>query len=284
MIKGLYTSASGMTTQMKKQDTIANNIANVNTTGFKKSETIMTQGKEFEIYRKEDGLDKVSPNPKTKMTKIGKLGTGVKMAENFVSHGQGSLKETENNLDFALEGKGLFVFDTKNGLRYGRNGSLSVNNEGVLVNGNGDKLVAYDFQGNLGFVKPNDPNFSIGSDGSLIGVEIVSDIPFKANTNGIALNLENVQNPKNSVLVCEFEDLKDLQLEGDTYFYSNSQNNLTPSVATSIHQGYLENSDVSVVKEMVEMINCSRLYESNQKVLTSLDETIAKSNELNKWT
>ena len=128
------------------------------------------------------------------------------------------------------------------------------------------------------------PDFSIGSDGSMIGVDVVSDIPFKSNVDNVALNLENVETPKNSILVCEFEDLKDLQLEGDSYFYSNSQNNLTPSVATSIHQGYLENSDVSIVKEMVEMINCSRLYETNQKVLTSLDETIAKSNELNKWT
>lgn len=284
MIRGLYTSASGMTTQMKKQDTIANNIANVNTTGFKKSETVMTQGKEFEIYRKDDSLNGVLPDPKTKMTKIGKLGTGVKMSENFVAHSQGSLKETENNLDFALEGKGLFVFDTKNGLRFGRNGSLSINNEGVLVNGNGDKLVAYDFQGNLGFVRPTESNFSIGPDGTMQGVEIVNNIPFQSDTNNIALNLENVENPKNSLLVCEFEDLKDLELEGDSYFYSNTRNNLTPSTATNVHQGYLENSDVSIVKEMVEMINCSRLYETNQKVVTSIDETLAKSNELNKWT
>lgn len=284
MIRGLYTSASGMTTQMKKQDTIANNIANVNTTGFKKSETVMTQGKEFEIYRKDDSVSGMSVNGKVKMSKIGKLGTGVKMSENFVSHTQGSLKETEDNLDFALEGKGLFVFDTKNGLRFGRNGSLSVNNEGLLVNGNGDRLVAYDFQGNLGFVKPLDSHFSIGTDGSMQGVEVVSDIPFQSDTNNVALNLENINIPKNSLLICEFEELKELELEGDSYFYSNARNNLTPSSTTAIHQGYLENSDVSIVKEMVEMINCSRLYETNQKVVTSIDETLAKSNELNKWT
>lgn len=283
MVRGLYTSASGMTTQIKKQDTIANNIANVNTTGFKKSETIMTQGKEFDIYRKDDGSGNVA-NPKTKFKKIGTLGTGVKMAENFVSHGQGSIKETENNLDFALNGKGLFVFDTKNGLRYGRNGSLSTNNEGFLVNGNGDKLVGYDFQGNLGFVKPNRHDFTVADDGTLDGVDVVSNIPFSSDTTGIALDLANVPNLKDSLLVCEFDNLKNLELEGDSYFYSKDKNNLIPSTATSIRQGYLENSDVNIVKEMVEMINCSRLYETNQKVLSSQDESISKSNELNKWT
>lgn len=284
MIRGLYTSASGMTTQIKKQDTIANNIANINTTGFKKSETVMTQGKEFEIYRKDDGENKNISGSKVKFTKLGRLGTGVKVAENFVSHGQGSLRETEDKLDLALEGKGLFVFDTPNGLRYGRNGSLSTDTQGFLVNGNGHRIVSYDFQGNLGFAKPTGKDFAINPDGSLSGVDVVTGNKFLTNVSDVGLNLENVDNLKNSLLVCEFDDLKNLQLEGDTYFYSTSKGNLTPSKATEIHQGYLENSDVSVVKEMVEMINCSRLYETNQKVLSQQDETIAKSNELNKWT
>ena len=282
MIRGLYTAASGMTTQMKKQDTIANNIANVNTTGFKKSETIMTQGEEFDIYRKGDG-GTVS-NPKKVFTKVGKLGTGVKMAENFVAHGQGSLKETEDKLDVALDGKGLFAFDTPNGIRYGRNGSFSINADGLLVNGNGHRLVGYDFQGNLGFVKPVSTDFSIAADGSLKDVEITTGTPFLSPTNNLALNMANVTEPKDSLLVCEFENLKDLELEGDSYFFSNVNQNITPSGTTKLRQGYLENADVNIVKEMVEMINCARLYETNQKVLTSQDEAIAKSNELNKWT
>ena len=160
MIRGLYTAASGMTTQLKKQDTIANNVANVNTTGFKKSQTIMEQGKEFEIYRKEDSNDSLLPE-KNKLVKIGKLGTGVQMAENFVAQNQGSLKETENKLDFAIEGKGFFAFDTPNGIRFGRNGSFSTDNEGFIVNGNGHRLLSYDFQGNLGYLKPLKSDFSI---------------------------------------------------------------------------------------------------------------------------
>lgn len=282
MIRGLYTAASGMTTQMKKQDTISNNIANVNTVGFKKSETIMTQGNEFEIYRKDDSG--TVGNPQKTYKKIGKLGNGVKMAENFVSHGQGSLKETEDKLDIALEGKGLFAFDTPNGIRYGRNGSFSVNSEGFLVNGNGHRLLGYDFQGNLGFVRPTSSNFSIGEDGSLKDVQIDTTAQFTAPTNNIAINMENVTNPKDSLLICEFDNLKNLELEGDSYFYSKSNQNLVPTNETKVHQGYLENSDVNIVKEMVEMINCARLYETNQKVLTSQDDAIAKSNDLNKWT
>lgn len=282
MIRGLYTAASGMTSQIKKQDTIANNIANVNTSGFKKSETIMTQGEEFDIYRKDSGGE--LSNPKKTFKKIGKLGTGVKMAENFVAHSQGSIKETENNLDIALDGKGLFAFDTPNGIRFGRNGSFSVNNEGFLVNGNGHRLLAYDFQGNLGFVRPTDANFSIGEDGSLLGAEVSTENELLSPQNNLAVNLENVEELRDSLLICEFEDLKSLQLEGDSYFYSEQAQNLTPSAVTKTRQGYLENSDVNIVKEMVEMINCARLYETNQKVVTSQDEAIAKSNEINKWT
>lgn len=282
MIRGLYTAASGMTTQIKKQDTISNNIANVNTTGFKKSETIMTQGEEFDIYRKDSGGE--LSNPKKTFKKIGKLGTGVKMAENFVSHSQGSLRETENNLDIALDGKGLFAFDTPNGIRFGRNGSFSVNTEGFLVNGNGHRLLAYDFQGNLGFARPIDNNFSIGEDGSLLGIEVATEEQFLSPQDNIAINLENLNEMRDSLLICEFEDLKSLQLEGDTYFYTEAAQNLTPSTLTKARQGYLENSDVNIVKEMVEMINCARLYETNQKVITSQDEAIAKSNEINKWT
>lgn len=279
MIRGLYTAASGMTTQLKKQDTIANNVANVNTTGFKKSQTIMEQGKEFEIYRKEDSNDSLLPE-KNKLVKIGKLGTGVQMAENFVAQNQGSLKETENKLDFAIEGKGFFAFDTPNGIRFGRNGSFSADNEGFIVNGNGHRLLSYDFQGNLGYLKPLKSDFSINADGSLSGVEITSS----PNVPQVNLDLQNINNPKNSLLLCEFGNDNKLELEGDSYFYSPNANNLIVSSNSKVHQGFLENSDVNIVKEMVEMINCSRLYESNQKVVTSIDETLTKSNELNKWT
>lgn len=287
MIRGLYTSASGMTTQIKKQDTVANNIANVNTNGFKKSETVMTQGKEFEIYRKEDVKSEFVPEieSKSKLTKIGKLGTGVKVADNFVSYEQGNLKKTEENLDLALEGKGFFAFDTKNGIRYSRNGSLTLNNEGYIVNGNGDPLLAHNFQGDLAYVKvEGNKNITIGEDGSINGAVLDTENSQLEKLQGIVVNTSNLVNPTDSLVIREFDDLKNLKVEGDSYFYMNNEDEILLSNNNKVHQGFLEGSNVNIVKEMVEMINVSRLYETNQKVLTSQDEATSKSNDVAKWT
>lgn len=285
MIRGLYTSASGMTTQIKKQDTIANNIANINTNGFKKSETIMTQGKEFDLYRKEDKKNEFIKeiSPESKLSKIGKLGTGVKLSENFVSHSQGLLKKTDEPLDFAIEGKGFFAFHTDNGIRYSRSGNLSLNQEGYVVNSNGDFLLANNFQGDLAYVKVHG-NFEILANGEIKGADLDVNAENLEKLNGIVVNLTEVNQMKNSILISEFDDVSKLNIEGDSYFYYDNQDEIVLSDKNKIYQGFLEGSNVNIVKEMVEMINVSRLYETNQKVLTSQDEVVAKTDEISKWT
>lgn len=286
MIRGLYTSASGMTTQIKKQDTVANNVANINTNGFKKSKTVMTKGKEFEIYRKEDSKNEFIEelNPKSKLTKIGKLGTGVKVAENFVSHEQGLFKKTEENLDLALEGKGFFAFQTKNGVRYSRNGALSIDKDGYIVDSNGSRLLACNFQGDLAYIKENGNEIEFLEDGSMRGVILDSEAEELRGLDNLVVNLSDIQNPRDMVFIREFTDLKDLQQEGNNYFYLESEDEIVLSEASKIHQGFLEGSNVNIVKEMVEMINVSRLYETNQKMLTSQEETLTKADEISKWT
>ncbi len=285
MIRGLYTSASGMTTQIKKQDTVANNIANVNTNGFKKALTIMEQGKEMEIYKKEDAVDDFVPTvePKAKLKKIGKLGTGVKVSENYTSYEQGIFKETEEKLDFALEGKGFFAFHTANGIRYSRNGSMSVDKEGYVVNGNGDKLLAHNFQGELAYVKV-DEDLVVNPNGEIKGAILDVANENLANLNELVLNFSNLDQVTDKVLVREFDDLRELKVEGDSYFYFENEDEVLVSNDNKIHQGFLEGSNVNIVKEMVEMINVSRLYETNQKVLTSQEESAKNSNDIAKWT
>lgn len=285
MIRGLYTSASGMTTQIKKQDTVANNIANVNTNGFKKALTVMEQGKEMEIYRKEDAVDDFVPSldPKAKLKKIGKLGTGVKVSENYTSYEQGIFKETEEKLDFALEGKGFFAFHTANGIRYSRNGSMSVDREGYIVNGNGDKLLAHNFQGELAYIKV-DGDFDVTSDGTLQGVTLDVTNENLEELNDLVINFSELNQVTDKLLVREFEDLRELKVEGDSYFYFEDEDEVLVSNTNKIHQGFLEGSNVNIVKEMVEMINVSRLYETNQKVLTSQEESSKNSNDIAKWT
>lgn len=285
MIRGLYTSASGMTTQIKKQDTIANNIANINTNGFKKSETIMTQGKEFDIYRKEDkGNEFIKEIPhKSKLSKIGKLGTGVKAAENFISHSQGLLKKTDGPLDFAIEGKGFFAFHTSNGIRYSRSGNLSLNADGYLVNSNGDFLLGNNFQGDLAYIRV-DGELEILENGEIRGASLDLNSENLENLDDMVVNTANVDQLTNSILISEFDDVSQLNIEGDSYFYFENQDEILLSNNNKIHQGFLEGSNVNIVKEMVEMINVSRLYETNQKVLTSQDEAIAKTDEIARWT
>ena len=286
MIRGLYTSASGMTTQIKKQDTVANNVANINTNGFKKSKTVMTKGKEFEIYRKEDSKNEFieEVNPKAKLTKIGKLGTGVKVAENFVAHEQGVFKKTEENLDLALEGKGFFAFQTKNGVRYSRNGALSIDKDGYLVDSNGAHLLACNFQGDLAYVKQSSDTIEFLEDGSIRGAVLDSAPEALRELDSLVVNMSSIQNPRDMIFIREFTDLKDLQQEGNNYFYLENDDELLLSEANKIHQGFLEGSNVNIVKEMVEMINVSRLYETNQKILTSQEETLTKADEISKWT
>lgn len=286
MIRGLYTSASGMTTQIKKQDTVANNIANINTNGFKKSKTVMTKGKEFEIYRKEDSKNEFieETSPKSKLTKIGKLGTGVKVAENFVSQEQGNFKKTENMLDFALEGKGFFAFQTKNGIRYGRNGSLAINKDGYLVDSNGSPVLACNFQGELSYIKTSGDEIEIMEDGSIKGGVLDATPEDLKKLDSMIVNLDNVDNLKNMIFIREFDDLRELAQEGNNYFYLENEDEVMLSSNSKVHQGFLEGSNVNIVKEMVEMINVSRLYETNQKILTSQEETLTKADEISKWT
>jgi flagellar basal-body rod protein FlgG len=283
MIRGIYTSASGMTSQIKKQETIADNLANVNTSAFKKSTTVMEQGKEFEIFRQEAQVDKKDLKKKSKLTKIGKLGTGVKVAENYLDFEQGGMKQTDNSLDFALEGNGFFSFETNNGIRYSREGSLNVDRDGYIVNNNGDRLIGYDIEGKLGYVQAEE-NFKILDNGALSNAIVDTEVAINGLDAEFAFNPEDIFSDGDNVFVAQFEDSKMLSREGSTYYIADLEN-AKFAEDLKIHQGFLENSNVNTVKEMVELINCSRSYETNQKVLSSQNDALDKTvNEIGKWT
>ena len=133
MIRGLYTGASGMLAEMARTDVISNNMANVNTTAFKKDRTIFRAFPEMNIHRIHDpvpaGLDKVvDPRPF-----IGMMGTGVMLDEVNTDFNQGHLITTSNPLDLAIRGEGFFQVQTPEGIRYTRDGSFSLSSNGYLV-------------------------------------------------------------------------------------------------------------------------------------------------------
>lgn len=137
MIRGLYTGAAGMLNQLERYDTIANNLANIGTPGFKRQEAISSDFPAMLMYRIRDARD-VRPTP------IGRLGTGAFLAETVTRHDPGTLEDTGNPYDLAIGGAGYFAIETAAGIRYTRNGNFRVDGDGYLVTASGQFVLGAD--------------------------------------------------------------------------------------------------------------------------------------------
>ncbi|MFP4198003.1 MAG: flagellar basal-body rod protein FlgF [Halanaerobium sp.] len=242
MIRGLYTAASSMDVLEKKTNIRSNNLANVNTNGFKKSEGITRSFPEMLLSRIEAGKAD---------QEIGELSTGAFMEQSFKDMSQGDFKRTDNALDFAVEGEGFFVIETEAGERYSRDGNFTINADSELVTQNGNPVL--DTEGERIQLIP-DQDFSVGADGQ---------ITFNNGLQGAQIDLVN------------FDDQGDLMQEGDNLYAA--QEGAEPAASEAgIAQGYLEGSNVKIVDEMSKMIKTTRHYESNQKVISGIDETLNK--------
>jgi len=172
------------------------------------------------------------------------------MEATFVDLTQGQLISTENNLNFALEGEGFFALLTPQGVAYTRDGNFSLDNKGKLVNADGFYL--------LGEKGP----ISIPSDG------IVNDLKFNKKgemiVNGKVINQIRIDNPSL------------LSKQGNNLFKAYNSTKIKKTKETFIKEGYLEASNVNIIEEMVNLIENFRLYEANQKVIQSEDNTLNK--------
>ena len=242
MIRGLYTAASSMEVLQKKTNIRSNNLANVNTNGFKKSEGITRSFPEMLLSRIEAGeADQ----------EIGELSTGSYMERKFKDMSQGSFKQTGNQLDFAVEGEGFFVIETEAGQRYSRDGNFTINADSELVTQSGNHVL--DNNGNRIQLIP-EQDFRVSADGQ---------ITFNNGLQGAQIDLVN------------FEDEAELSQEGDNLYAARDGAAPVESEA-GIAQGYLEGSNVKIVEEMAKMIKTTRHYESNQKVISSIDQSLDK--------
>lgn len=241
MIKGIFTAASGMLANQKKLNITSNNLANVNNTGFKKDQGLQSSFKEIMVSRI-DGNGQATP--------IGRNGSGVVLEESFTDFTQGSIRETGNKLDLAIEGSGFFVVQTADGLRYTRDGNFTLNNNGQFITQQGHLLM-----GERGPLQTID------------GMDINVDI------NG-QLYLGDIRGDR--IQVVNFQEPQALDKIGDNLYSSNEELS-EPAVNYQIKQGFLEGSNVNIVQEMVKMIQTSRQYEANQKVITTLDTTLDKA-------
>ena len=260
MIKSLWTAKTGLEAQQTKMDVIANNLANVSTNGFKKSRAVF-QDLLYQNMRQAGGR-----NDMQNVLPAGlQIGSGVRPVATERIQTQGSLEQTGNSKDVAIDGKGFFqVLMPDGNYAYTRDGSFQVNESGQLVTADG-----YPIQPAV--LIPQDAlSITIGKD----GVVTVTQPGSNQSTQVGQLSLSTFVNPAG------------LQSIGDNLYLETSASGMrdesTPGLngAGRLDQGYVETSNVNVVEEMVSMIQTQRAYEINSKAVQTSDEMLAKLSQL----
>lgn len=260
MLKGLYTAYTGMINEQHRMDVMTNNLANANTNGFKK-EGATSQSFDSVLAYKIKDTSQAGNLPK----RLGGVTLGVKIGENYVDYAEGPIKETGNVLDMALSSNGFFTVEYTNragetSIKYTRDGNFTMTPEGYLVTQDGD--------------------FVLGRNDRPIRLNTAMDISVDRMGN-IYQDGENVA----TLQITDFEDYNYLERFGENFFQPvEGATELDRETAaeefginTEIHAGYLEMSNISVVTEMVNMITVQRQYESNQKVITTYDDTLEQA-------
>lgn len=271
MIRGIYTGASGMIAQQARIDTVANNLANVDKTAYKKDMTIFKAFPDMIIRRvNDDGLGIVPAGSYDTMPYVGKLGTGVEVNEVYTRFDQGAMRRTENPFDLALEGRGFFAVQTERGERYTRNGAFTLNQDGYLVTHNGNMVM-----GENGPVKLQKNNFMINERGEILVNAALS----LESREIVSMAGNNWEDPVviDRLKLVDFENIREIKKEGDSLYRETEHSGpAVPSSEAKVVQGFLEKSNVNVVREMVDMIEVQRSYEANQKTILTHDQSLGR--------
>lgn len=269
MMRALWTGASGMTAQQTNLDTISNNFSNINTAGYKKEQTQFSSL----LYNKIQA--KTTDSEGNAKPVIGQVGSGVRVAGNVSVFTQGTLQESSNDWDLAVEGNGMFMVQDANGeVAYTRNGSfrLAIGNEGVvLANAEGYPLL-----------DSNGAVISFGNDIDVtkVAIDDYGNLMYPDNENVM-------QNTGVSIGLAQFNNFSGLEKAGGSLFYeteASGQPRLeaqdTSLKKSKIHAGYLEASNVDTANEIVNLIVAQRAYEMNSKSIQAADEMLSQANNL----
>ena len=254
MSSALWVAKTGLDAQQSRLSVISNNLANVNTTGYKRSRAVF----EDLLYQNVRQVGAQSSEA-TELPSGLTLGTGVRMVATEKIHSQGNVIQTDKPTDLAISGRGYFqVLRPDGSLGYGRDGSFQINSEGQLVTAGGLLIQP-------SITVPSDAqSISVSSDGIISALIPGSTTPVQLGT----LQLADFSNPTG------------LEPIGENLFVESGASG-TPQVGTpglnglgSILQGSLESSNVNVVKEMVDMIEAQRSYEINSKAISTADQML----------
>jgi flagellar basal-body rod protein FlgG len=272
MIRGLYTGAAGMLSETIRMDVVANNLANADKTAFKSDITVFKSFPQMLIRRlNDDGVRKFPLGSYDTMPIVGRLGTGVEVNEVYTNFEQGSLRETNNPFDFAIEGDGFFVVETERGLRYTRNGSFLLDKDNYIVTKDGYKVL-----GENGYIKVQSNNFVVNEKGEIIVNRDLYNRQIVSNVENDWASSEIIDRFK----IVTFREKRELKKEGNSFYYetefSGPAYTPEPENMPKIRQGFIEQSNVNIVKEMVYMIEVQRAYEANSKSVISHDNALGR--------
>ena len=260
MIRALWTAASGMESQQKNIDVVANNLANVNTTGFKKSRA------DFQDLMYQNLKTTGAPSTNTTQIPTGiQIGLGSRLAAVTKIFTTGDLNQTGNALDMAIQGDGFFQIQLPDGTTgYTRAGAFKKDNTGRVVTSDGYPLLP------AITIPANATTTTIGNDGTVSVVQAGQNTPTQVGNIQLAL----------------FSNPAGLSAQGMNLFIQSDASG-APTTGTpgltgigTIAQGYLEMSNVSVMEEMVNMITSQRAYEVNSKAVQAADEMLQTANNL----
>lgn len=273
MIRGLYTGTSGMMAAMNQLNTTANNLANVNTDGYKRETSVLKAFPDMLMRRiNDDGLVTFPLGSYDLAPIVGKLGTGVEYNESYIRFEQGSLQGTENDFDFALEGEGFFTVMTDEGERYTRNGNFNISKDGYLVNKHGEKVI-----GEKGAIRIGRNNFQVDQYGNVFVNTDLKPEDFTTKTQNEWKNMVKIDKLK----LVDFAHKRYLKKQGYTLFSATDESGQARSLniyeSPKVLQGFLEKSNVNPVLEMTRMIEIQRNYEANQKMIQTADEALGKA-------
>ncbi|WP_263352134.1 flagellar basal-body rod protein FlgG [Acidicapsa acidisoli] len=260
MIRALYTAASGMSAQQLNLDTIANNLANSSTTGFRQSSL------EFQDMLYQNLITPGAAQSPTTVSAGLQVGLGTRPAATEVIMTQGELNQTNNPLDLAIEGSGFFQVQRPDGtVAYTRAGQFYQNNQGTIVTTAGDPLV---------------PTITIPANATAVTVTqygvVNATLPGQTNPTQLGqIQLATFANPGG--LQSMGSNLLQETLSSGNPVLGNPGG--TEGLGT-LQQGYLENSNVDVVTEFVQMVLAQRAYESNSKVVKAADDMYSQVNNM----
>lgn len=247
MIRSLYLSGTNMVVQRKRMDVLTNNIANVETAGYKSDKLLSRSFADMMLSRVGD------PAVLSHRTEVGLLNTGSHIDEVIVNFDQGHMAETGSLTDVGIATKGFFVVSTPEGERYTRDGSFHFDKEGYLLTSDGHNVM-----GENGIIQVPNP-----------------EAGFSIEVSGIIADSEG--NVVTKFRIVDFEDYTGLRKTGNNCFINYTNQAVQNIESYEVRQGYLEASNVQTAIEMVDMMQLYRSYETSQRFVKMVDDTLQKS-------